>query len=90
MTVKAHRLKSSTAAEPFLNGSSSVYVETMYNAWLTDPNSVHTVSIPYFNFKVYICMLSKFLNNVSKIALNGIFLEYIYIHISLDMLVVAI
>lgn len=42
VTIKAHRLKSSTAAEPFLNGSSSAYVETMYNAWLTDPNSVHT------------------------------------------------
>ncbi|XP_046960325.1 2-oxoglutarate dehydrogenase, mitochondrial isoform X2 [Vanessa cardui] len=41
MTVQANRLKSSTAAEPFLNGSSSAYVETMYNAWLTDPNSVH-------------------------------------------------
>ncbi|XP_039748791.1 2-oxoglutarate dehydrogenase, mitochondrial isoform X2 [Pararge aegeria] len=41
MTVNANRLKSSTAAEPFLNGSSSAYVETMYNAWLSDPNSVH-------------------------------------------------
>ncbi|XP_037299470.1 2-oxoglutarate dehydrogenase, mitochondrial isoform X1 [Manduca sexta] len=41
VTVNANRLKSSTAAEPFLNGSSSAYVETMYNAWLTDPNSVH-------------------------------------------------
>ncbi|XP_072940888.1 2-oxoglutarate dehydrogenase complex component E1 isoform X2 [Epargyreus clarus] len=35
------RFKSSTAAEPFLNGSSSAYVETMYNNWLSDPNSVH-------------------------------------------------
>ncbi|XP_063532160.1 2-oxoglutarate dehydrogenase complex component E1 isoform X4 [Cydia strobilella] len=41
VTVKANRLKSSTAAEPFLNGSSSAYVETMYNSWLSDPNSVH-------------------------------------------------
>ncbi|CAK1553530.1 unnamed protein product [Leptosia nina] len=41
MTINANRLKSSTAAEPFLNGSSSAYVETMYNNWLTDPNSVH-------------------------------------------------
>ncbi|CAG9560268.1 unnamed protein product [Danaus chrysippus] len=39
--VNNQRLKSSTAAEPFLNGSSSAYVETMYNAWLSDPNSVH-------------------------------------------------
>ncbi|XP_046456292.1 2-oxoglutarate dehydrogenase, mitochondrial-like isoform X8 [Daphnia pulex] len=29
------------AAEPFLNGSSSVYVEEMYNSWLQDPKSVH-------------------------------------------------
>jgi 2-oxoglutarate dehydrogenase E1 component len=32
------------AAEPFLNGSSSTYVEEMYNAWLMDPKSVHSVS----------------------------------------------
>jgi len=31
------------AAEPFLNGSSSIYVEEMYNAWLQDPKSVHAV-----------------------------------------------
>ncbi|CAH2992068.1 unnamed protein product [Chilo suppressalis] len=41
VTVNTNRWKSSTAAEPFLNGSSSAYVETMYNSWLTDPNSVH-------------------------------------------------
>ncbi|XP_026751044.1 2-oxoglutarate dehydrogenase complex component E1 isoform X3 [Galleria mellonella] len=41
VTVNASRWKSSTAAEPFLNGSSSAYVETMYNSWLSDPNSVH-------------------------------------------------
>ncbi|XP_017475772.1 PREDICTED: 2-oxoglutarate dehydrogenase, mitochondrial-like [Rhagoletis zephyria] len=29
------------AQEPFLNGSSSVYVEEMYNAWVKDPSSVH-------------------------------------------------
>ncbi|XP_069190727.1 2-oxoglutarate dehydrogenase complex component E1 isoform X6 [Procambarus clarkii] len=29
------------AAEPFLNGSSSNYVEEMYTAWLHDPKSVH-------------------------------------------------
>ncbi|KAL1139167.1 hypothetical protein AAG570_009227 [Ranatra chinensis] len=37
-----HRYQSSSAAtEPFLNGSSSVYVEEMYNSWLADPKSVH-------------------------------------------------
>ncbi|KAJ8339500.1 hypothetical protein SKAU_G00362860 [Synaphobranchus kaupii] len=29
------------AAEPFLNGTSSNYVEEMYNAWLENPKSVH-------------------------------------------------
>lgn len=41
----------SVAAEPFLNGSSSVYIEEMYNAWLVDPKSVHAVSpLPSFPF----------------------------------------
>lgn len=31
------------AQEPFLNGSSSVYVEEMYRAWCVDPTSVHKV-----------------------------------------------
>ncbi len=35
---------SQAAAESFLNGTSSVYVEEMYNAWLENPNSVHKVS----------------------------------------------
>jgi len=33
--------KSSAAAEPFLNGSSSTYVEDMYESWREDPSSVH-------------------------------------------------
>ena len=32
------------AKEPFLNGSSSNYVEEMYSSWLEDPKSVHRVS----------------------------------------------
>ncbi|ELT87678.1 hypothetical protein CAPTEDRAFT_201430 [Capitella teleta] len=36
---------SSVTAEPFLNGSSSQYVEEMYNAWQDDPSSVHKVSL---------------------------------------------
>ncbi|KAK7579718.1 hypothetical protein V9T40_000347 [Parthenolecanium corni] len=36
------RLRSTeVSAEPFLNGSSSSYVEEMYNAWLENPKSVH-------------------------------------------------
>lgn len=35
---------SAVPAESFLNGSSSTYVEDMYNSWLADPSSVHAVS----------------------------------------------
>ena len=31
-------------AEPFLSGTSSVYMEEMYESWLIDPESVHKVS----------------------------------------------
>uniref|UniRef100_A0A7N6FE69 2-oxoglutarate dehydrogenase complex component E1 n=1 Tax=Anabas testudineus TaxID=64144 RepID=A0A7N6FE69_ANATE len=34
-------LNSSVAAEPFLNGTSSNYVEEMYYAWLENPRNVH-------------------------------------------------
>lgn len=37
------RNASKVATEPFLNGSSSSYVEEMYNSWLRDPSSVHVV-----------------------------------------------
>ena len=46
------------AAEPFLNGSSSVYVEEMYNAWLQDPNTVHKVS-PTTSSNLEMCNVSK-------------------------------
>lgn len=39
------RYYNKAATEPFLNGSTSSYVEEMYNAWLQDPHSVHVVSI---------------------------------------------
>jgi len=35
---------STAAAEPFLSGSSTSYVEDMYNKWLENPASVHAVS----------------------------------------------
>ncbi|MEQ2197845.1 hypothetical protein XENOCAPTIV_004074, partial [Xenoophorus captivus] len=34
-------LNASVAAEPFLNGTSSNYVEELYYAWLEDPRNVH-------------------------------------------------
>jgi len=44
-----HQTSSSVAAEPFLNGSSSIYIEEMYRAWEQDPNSVHKVTL-YFAY----------------------------------------
>lgn len=46
-TQKRHASKAAT--EPFLNGSSSSYVEEMYNSWLQDPHSVHVVSLKYIH-----------------------------------------
>jgi 2-oxoglutarate dehydrogenase E1 component len=37
----ARHYASKVATEPFLNGSSTSYVEEMYNSWLLDPHSVH-------------------------------------------------
>ncbi|KAI6222065.1 Dehydrogenase and Transketolase domain containing protein [Aphelenchoides besseyi] len=40
---------SALTAEPFLNGSSGVYVEQMYESWRRDPSSVHASWAAYFN-----------------------------------------
>jgi len=40
-TEQPKQYSTAPAAEPFLNGSSSTYVEEMYNSWLQDPSSVH-------------------------------------------------
>ncbi|XP_014777606.1 2-oxoglutarate dehydrogenase complex component E1 isoform X2 [Octopus bimaculoides] len=47
---KSNRINYGTqaAAEPFLNGSSSSYLEEMYSAWQKDPNSVHKSWDVYF------------------------------------------
>ena len=42
-SVRTRSYSIPVSAEPFLNGSSSTYVEDMYNAWLRDPTSVHAV-----------------------------------------------
>ncbi len=39
------RSRSSATAEPFLNGTSSSYVEAMYEEWSKDPSSVHKVTL---------------------------------------------
>ncbi|XP_076753195.1 oxoglutarate dehydrogenase Nc73EF isoform X4 [Xylocopa sonorina] len=41
VTEPIRKYSNRVATEPFLNGSSSSYVEEMYNAWLQDPHSVH-------------------------------------------------
>lgn len=41
--VSKRQYMAKAAQEPFLNGSSSVYVEEMYKSWQQDPNSVHKV-----------------------------------------------
>jgi len=45
----------SVVAEPFLNGTSSTYVEEMYESWLENPKSVHKV-VAYF------CLLWQWCN----------------------------
>lgn len=49
-TVEAYQCRTyqtKTSKEPFLNGSSSIYVEEMYKAWLKNPESVHKVSVAF-------------------------------------------
>lgn len=49
MAAAAVRCYNSAAAEPFANGTTASYVEEMYNNWLRDPTSVHTVSYKTFS-----------------------------------------
>lgn len=53
VTDSIRKYNSRVATEPFLNGSSSSYVEEMYNAWLQDPHSVHVVSNKLHFYKLY-------------------------------------
>ena len=50
VSEKFCRYNSRVATEPFLNGSTSSYVEEMYNSWLQDPHSVHIVCINIINY----------------------------------------
>lgn len=45
MSSKSNEL----TAEPFLNGSSGIYVEQMYESWRRDPSSVHASWAAYFS-----------------------------------------
>lgn len=42
------------AAEPFLSGTSSNYVEEMYYAWLENPKSVHKVRSSLPRIKLFL------------------------------------
>ena len=42
-TTNQQATAAAAKAEPFLNGSNSLYVEEMYESWLEDPSSVHKV-----------------------------------------------
>lgn len=57
---QGRRFGTRAAAEPFMNGSSSTYVEDMYEAWQRDPTSVHKVSyLVYFSHMcVCVCVLN--------------------------------
>ena len=45
VAIQCRTYNSPAPSEPFLNGSSSQYVEDMYNSWIQDPSSVHVVSV---------------------------------------------
>lgn len=64
----SRQYNSPASAEPFLNGSSSAYVEDMYNSWLADPKSVHVVSLIQYNFT---CVLLKKLPDYRPITIIG-------------------
>ncbi|XP_052567068.1 2-oxoglutarate dehydrogenase complex component E1 isoform X2 [Culex pipiens pallens] len=53
MAASSVKLYNSAAAEPFLNGSSSNYIDDMYNSWLRDPASVHASWDAYFRNNSY-------------------------------------
>uniref|UniRef100_T1GXX1 2-oxoglutarate dehydrogenase, mitochondrial n=1 Tax=Megaselia scalaris TaxID=36166 RepID=T1GXX1_MEGSC len=53
LPVLSAKSYNSAASEPFLNGSTSNYVEEMYNNWLRDPTSVHTSWDAYFRSNTY-------------------------------------
>ena len=64
------RCSSSGAAEPFLSGSSGVYVEQMYEAWRENPSSVHKVECVYVCVCVYTYMFHSSPPHVHVYILN--------------------
>lgn len=67
LAASAVKNYNSAAAEPFLNGSSTAYVEEMYNAWLRDPASVHAVGL-WFSWRLSISIsLRTFIVKVARV-----------------------
>lgn len=60
---QAHCYAAPVAAEPFLSGTSSNYVEEMYSAWLDNPKSVHKVRlaevVSSFDVTARCCLASR-------------------------------
>ncbi|KAK6029225.1 putative oxoglutarate dehydrogenase, E1 component [Ostertagia ostertagi] len=48
LTVRQQSLASAVSSEPFMNATSSMYIEQMYDAWKADPKSVHASWDAYF------------------------------------------
>ncbi|KAK6009279.1 hypothetical protein OSTOST_25817, partial [Ostertagia ostertagi] len=46
--VRQQSLASAVSSEPFMNATSSTYIEQMYSAWKADPKSVHASWDAYF------------------------------------------
>lgn len=67
----SRRYTAPVAAEPFLNGTSSNYVEEMYYAWLENPKSVHKVRGPAAGVMI----------NVHKLLRQSFLQEVNYYHL---------
>lgn len=63
----------SASAERFPTGHSSQYIEDMYNAWLENPTSVHSVSFfAIKNHKILAKVPSYYCNNMTLFTVLGL------------------
>ena len=73
------RQNTSVAAEPFLNGTSSNYVEEMYYAWLENPRNVHKVAYLFvfaFDVTPALCVEYAFRGVLVNICITGSVLNH--------------
>lgn len=68
MAIRPQQTAAVVAKEPFLNGSSSNYVEDMYASWLENPKSVHKVSfcVRFYKQNTYFLILFSRLFEICK------------------------